>query len=207
LGSAELGIIAQGPTLSAASAEQPGYVQARLLAAEGASDAAVRARLLEGVLATDPDASEGDPRLGIFNDARAAGDHHRALTAIEPLFTGTSFDYLMQQTPSAFDEQSSEPHVDEWMAGQFLTGRVEQSRKAQIAADLADSLASLGRLSPAATMLAVSLRLEPNAERQQRADSIHAELARRAENARRRPAVREALEQPNPVHPKLEARP
>jgi hypothetical protein len=31
-------------------------------------------------------------------------------------------------------------------------------------------------------------------------------LARRTENALRRPVVQDALEQPNPVHPKLEAR-
>jgi hypothetical protein len=207
LGSAELALIAKGPAPTAAEAEQPGYVHARLLAAEAEAERAVRRRLLQGVLALRPDPMEGAPRLAIFEDARAADDHRAALAAIEPLFAGTSYEYLIQQAPSVFDEQAPDDSIDEFMVSQFLAGRVPPERRAALASDVADSLASLDRLSPAKLIYEIASRLRPDAELQQRADAVDAELARRAENARRRPAIRDELEQSNPVHPKLEARP
>ena len=208
LQSAELSLIARGPAPPATEAEQPGFVQARLLAAAAENDPGIRARLVRDALALEPSETAGEPRLAVFDAARAAGDPRVAVAAIEPLFAGTSFEYLLRQPSSVFDEQTPERHVDDWMLDQFLSASgFQPDRRARIAADLAGSVAELDNLPPAALFYEIALRLQPSAELQQALDQTRAELERRTANARRRPAVRDELEQPNPVHARQEAQP
>jgi hypothetical protein len=163
---------------------------------------------LEGVLALQPDASQGEPRLALFEEARAAGDHRAAVAAIQPLFERTSFDYFLQQWPSVFEEEAPDHYIDEWMIGQFLSGRgIEDRRRAAIAVELADSLKGQDRLSLASLFHQIGLRIDASAGTWQTVETLDAELERRSENARRRPVIHDELEQNNPVHPKLEAQP
>ncbi len=204
LGSAELELIARAGKPTEAEAQQPGYVHARLAAADGESSPATRLRLLEGVLSYRPDSAAGDARLAVFDDARASGDHRRAVAALAPLLRQSSLEYILQQRRSVFDVNLPEQRVDEWMAGQFLAGRNEAVRRST-AASLAESLERTGRLRPAATFYEVATRLAPSPEIQRRLDQVRAELERQAENARRRPAIHDALEQSETVHPMVEA--
>ena len=89
----------------------------------------------------------------------------------------------------------------------FAAGDDRNALAARSAEDLADSLERLDNLSAASTFFEIALRLAPEPALQSRVDALRAELARRAENARRRPAIQDELEQPYPVHPKLEAQP
>ena len=206
LGSGELELIASEASVGTDEAEREGYLHARGLAARSSTDPAVRTRLLMGVLARRPGNANGDPRITLFSAAREASDHRAAVAVIEPLFENTSFDYVLRQRRSVFDVNDSVQSIDEWMAQQFLAGRDEALRR-NAAVGLADSLARLDHLAPAATFFQIALRLQPDAGLQQRLDDVRAELARRSENARRRPAIHDELEQSEPVHAKLEAQP
>ncbi|MEZ5365779.1 MAG: hypothetical protein R2748_26475 [Bryobacterales bacterium] len=205
LGSDELAVIAQAPAPNPQEAEKPGYVAARLLAARAATDNAVRVRLLTGALALRPE--DAQARLEAFEAAYAAGEHQKAVALLEPLLESTSFAYSLGQTASVFDEQAPEHYVDDYMVRQFLSGYAPPERMPELAAKLGESLASIGRLSAAALVDEVSLRIEPNAQVSERVEALQGDLERRAENARRRPAIQDDLAQPYPVHPKLEPRP
>ena len=204
LGSGELELIARSGIPAAAEAQRPGYLHARILAAQAEIDPAVRTRLLQAALAQQPEEQDPQARLGLFTEARAAGRHSAAVAVLEPLFDRTSFDYLLRQTSSIFNVDAPRQRVDEWMTQQFLPG-VDGRRRAVTASAMADSLRSLDRLAPAAVFYEIALRLEPDSAVQRALDAVRAELERLAENARRRPAIHDELEQSDPVHPKLEA--
>ena len=91
----------------------------------------------------------------------------------------------------------------------LLTGSpLNQEARKRVALGLAESLLKLKRPHLAALFFRLALRLENSKAQQEelsrRVEAVKTELARKAENARRRPVITENLEQDHPVRPRLE---
>jgi lipopolysaccharide biosynthesis regulator YciM len=78
----ELALLARGK-IDPASAEEPLYFEARITAAETAADALVRARLLRGALAIQPDSIAA--RLAVFHAEFQAREYQLAVSALRPM--------------------------------------------------------------------------------------------------------------------------
>jgi tetratricopeptide (TPR) repeat protein len=199
LGSDELDLLAR---VGAAPTDpvQPRFYRARIAAA-AAAEPSRQAALLAQALALEPDAP-GDVRLGLFEAARAAGNHYRAVAALEPLLTsGTSLEF-----DSAFTENASQAAPQPWMIDSFLaTLSLTASRRAEIATNLAESLEATERRQAAQSMLDIAIALEGTPARRQARQIVADEITRQVENARRRPRVGDHLDQPGVVRPILAA--
>ena len=78
----ELALLARGE-IDPASAEQPLYFEARVTAADACADPLVRARLLRGALAIQPDSVA--TRLAVFRTEFQAGQYQLAVSALQPM--------------------------------------------------------------------------------------------------------------------------
>jgi cellulose synthase operon protein C len=127
-GSGELDLLVVGKA-TAAQAQQPYYVQARVLAAEGTADTRERALLLGQALATAPmgtelprvqpwesvdDSGQGperavneELRLRLFRAEMAVGHAARALAAIEPLLASGSYYAGRVENPDAATDSTA----------------------------------------------------------------------------------------------------
>ena len=198
LGSDELDLLARGAAAPTADPVQPGFYRARIAAAAAATPNG-QATLLGEALALQPDAP-GDVRLRLFEAARDTGNHYRAVAALEPLLpnrTSLEFD-------SAFTENSGQAATDRRMVDFFLTTlSLTAGQRAEIAANLAESLRATERRQAARLLLDVAIALEDAPARQEARQTVADELSRQVENARRRPRVGDHLDQPEVVRPML----
>jgi tetratricopeptide (TPR) repeat protein len=78
----ELALLARGK-IDSEAAEQPHYFEARVTAAETTADALVRARLLRGALAIQPDSIAA--RLAVFRAEFQAREYQLAVSALKPM--------------------------------------------------------------------------------------------------------------------------
>jgi Flp pilus assembly protein TadD len=78
----ELALLARGK-IDSEAAEQPHYFEARVTAAETTADALVRARLLRGALAIQPDSIAA--RLAVFHAEFQAREYQLAVSALKPM--------------------------------------------------------------------------------------------------------------------------
>ncbi len=199
-GSDELDLLARGAAAPTANPTQPGFYRARIAAAATAPLSS-QVTLLTEALALRPEAA-GDVRERLFEAARAAGNHYRAVAALEPLLTnGTSLEF-----DSAFTENASQTTFQPWMVDSFLAAlSLPANQRAEIATNLAESLRATDRRQAAQSMLDIAIALEDTPARQEARQTVVEEAARQVENARRRPRVGDHLDQPEVVRPMLAA--
>lgn len=184
-GSAELDLLASGAIAPAAS-EQPFFYYARLKAAETATDAAVRIRLLEGALAIEPGANEA--RLALFRAALAGGSYQVALSSMEP--TLETMRYILNR-PDREQEMDMRYFGQQFLASTGLSPRV----RGALAEGLGLASEKVGRPAAAAVFYRIALVLEPTQGARAALDRLRAEENRRAQNALRRPVISQGLEQ------------
>ncbi len=183
-GSAELDLLASG-SIAPAAAEQPFFYYARLRAAETATDAAVRIRLLAGALAIEPGAN--DARLAVFRAALAGGSYQVALSSMEPMLE--SIRYILNR-PDREEEMELRYFGEQLLASTGLSPR----ERGALAEGLGLASEKVGRPS-AAMFYRIALALEPTQSARAALDRLRAEETRRAEDAKRRPVISKGLEQ------------
>lgn len=214
LGSGELDLLAKGTTQVAPAAEQPGYFSARVRAAERASDAATRVRLLLGAVAIEP--QEESVRVPLFRAAVAAGQDQLAYSAIQPLLNqGYEGSYPY---PSRFrnaqgtrsEDEEGYAHPSESV--EFLSHvKVSAEERPALAAQVAEVLEKLRRLSDASKYWTIAVALSPAGasqdEFQSRLNKVKAQIKLGQQDAERGPMVSEHLEQKVTVRPRLATTP
>ena len=192
-GSGELDLLAGGASPSPAAAAQPYFQFARFKAAEAATKPQDRVELLMDAIAIDP--KPVPPRLLLVSAALDIGNPQIAWSAIDPLIG--YFRYTMQRTDAMSDsEMASE-------TGAFLTEVSDTAARASLERALAKASVQLGELRQAILLYRMSLELQPSSDVRAEFDQAKAEQARRTENTRRRPVLKQDLGQDRLVEPSL----
>ena len=212
LGSKELNLLAAGDSeMSASAADQPFFYEARLRAAQTASDARVKVQLLANALADTP--ARDDARIPLFLAAASAKSDEFARGAVEPLLGQQLFSRV---APVAHDENeiigSDEGDAEqvEQPAETSARFKLPIAQQAQVAWTLSEVLIRLDRLDEALPYLQTARRLEKAPTRREQIGrtitDVRARLRRQQLNAARQPILHEALEQDRLVRPRLLAR-
>jgi tetratricopeptide (TPR) repeat protein len=212
VGSNELSLLASGAAgLSASTANQPFFYEARLQAAQSTSEPRVKFQLLGNALADTP--TRDDARILLFLAAASVRSDQFARGVIEPLLRQqfrsqappvaiTEDEIIASNTDNAVDEG-----VPNWLPTPFKLAPAQQS---QVARTLAEVLTRVDRLNEGLSYLQIARKLEKvPARRQQIASEIadvRLQLRRQQLNEAHQPILHEALEQDRVVHPKLLAR-
>jgi tetratricopeptide (TPR) repeat protein len=218
-GSGELDAIASGSlATNPAAAEQPLWFAARVEAARNANPEQ-RVRLLQDAIAIDPDQTAA--RQSLFVAALEAGRHQYALAVFEPwLSTGGADmgDSAMEaesyepQDPEDveddFSEERYEYSSERYQADRFLSDSgLDRQQRAQMAVRLSTAYEKVGEFNRALGALRTAGFLETEVaarnQLEQRSRALKSEVARREQNARRRPKISGNLEQENVVRPRL----
>jgi cellulose synthase operon protein C len=189
-------------TVSAAQAEQPLYYYARLRAAEGTKDAATRIRLLGGALAIDPDPPK--PRLELVRTAVAEGRYQLAVSVASALWQQGGLRYTLKQADVPAAREEGEHEYADYLASEFLVdGGLAERERAEIARGLGQAFVKLDQPGAARTLYRIALKLAPVAEVRAELDGIRVAEERRAQNALRRPMIKDGVEQDHLVRPRI----
>ena len=193
----ELALLSSG-SVAAAAATKPYQVEARIDAAGQGSDPELRLRLWRDALAIAPD--DARVRLGTQRAALALHRDNLAL-ALDPNQQEEQFSYGsefpdyqrfrfgMQRDPSAFVQQ-----------------RLSDGERASMAEALAAAAERLDDLATAQRYLRAAVDLRPPAQRgalNLKIQALTAEQSRRSQNASRRPAIQDVIEQDRVVRPRI----
>ena len=207
-GSAELNLLAaSGYGIAASIADRPFFYDARLRAAQGATDIQVKVRLLGNALADTP--ARDDARIPLFLAAAATHADELARGVIEPLLQ-RQFLNSIPTAPAAEQEiiASNDDAEDQNAAGQIENPfKLPIAQQALVANTLGEVMIRLDRLDEALRYLRVAHRLEKATARRKaiggRIADVSARLRRQRLNAARQPILHEALEQDRLVRPRL----
>ena len=167
--------------LSPSAVEQPMFVDARLGAAQRATEPSTRVTLLLAALAVDP--SHAGLRIPLFRAELAAGKAADALEALSPIL-GRS----------------------RGLNGLGLTA----TDRTRLALEMGRAYEQTDQLPQAVQFFTIALDGEPAAARpalNRRIASLNDEIARRARNAARRPQISQSLDQPQLVRPLIPPKP
>jgi tetratricopeptide (TPR) repeat protein len=167
--------------LTPAAADRPMFVAARLAAAERATDAAVRVRLLLDAVAADPDESLS-LRVPLFRALLASGKPAEAIETVRPIL-----------------ERSR----------RLTTLGLSAGGRARLARELGEAHQRSDRLSEAVRFLTIALEGQTAAVRapiEQRLTAINHEIGRRVRNEARRPKIWGGLDQQQVVRPRIPPR-
>jgi hypothetical protein len=221
LGSVELTLLSSG-TPTPLQAAQPYFVYARIKAA-ATIPPAQQIPLLQSAVLVAPDSMIDRLRLQIFEASVAAGKYDLANTAIQPVLASQPW---VRSIPAASDTDSEDAEMNE----ADTTDTVAQDATAQAASVESHSLSAalgtdeqkvafevklaemdehLGKIDLAVQDLQVARALTPDAAQQKTLDArlstLQATSAREAKNAKRRPTVKDELQQTVVVRPRLTA--
>jgi hypothetical protein len=213
LGSSELKILSRGPrSISTAAADHTFFYEARMRAAEKATDARAKEQFLSQALADTP--ARGDARIPLFKAAESIHSDELALLSIEPLLR----DLLLQR---ATREESNEEIVssgstdadagdEEAPVQVYSASKLSPAEQAQISLAVANALVRLNRRSEALPYLQLAQKLEKFPSRRKEIAGKLAEvrtvLRRERLNLARQPIFHQELEQDRVVRPRLLAR-
>ena len=212
LGSKELNLLARGESeMSVSAADQPFFYEARLRAAQTASDARLKVQLLANALADTP--ARDDARIPLFLAAASVKSDEFARGAVEPLLRQQLFSRVV---PIAHDDEeiigSDESDVEQAEQPGEASARLKLpiAQQAQVAWTLSEVLTRLDRLNEALSYLQTARRLEKAPARREQIGraitDVRARVRRQQLNAARQPILHEALEQDRLVRPRLLAR-
>jgi predicted Zn-dependent protease len=209
-GSAELKLLAGDPRGGTpATANQPNFYDARLRAAQSASDPHVKIQLLGAALADI--AARDEARLSLFHAAVSLRQDEFALASIEHLLSEQS---LLRVAPSEGNEDeeivsADEPDADveEEAPPVFTPAKISLVRQVQLTRELGEVLTRLDRLNEALPYLQLAAKLEKTPARRKEINaeiaSVKSRLRRQQQNAARQPILHAELEQDRLVRPKL----
>jgi predicted Zn-dependent protease len=214
LGSAELQILSGGPhAISTVAADQSFFYDARLQAAENATDTHAKLEPLTKALADSP--ARGDARIPLFKAAESLHSDGLALLAIEPLLReqwlkrGSRDESNEEEIVSSGDTEtdaSQEPAPTET----YEAAKLSPAEQAQMSLAVANALVRLHRWSEALPYLQAAQRLEKAPVRRKEVIGKLAEvrtvLRRERLNLARQPILHQELEQDRVVRPRLVAR-
>jgi hypothetical protein len=197
----ELALLSSG-SIAPDAAEKPYQVEARIDAAGAASDPEVKLRLWREALALAP--TDGRARLGALRAAIALRrdslalslEHHDA----QP---GMGFNPV---APYYRSRGRYRPFRQPEPASVLPQMQLTDAERAAIAEALAAAAERLDDLEAAVSRLRTAIDLRPPAERaalQRHLDALTAEQNRRAQNAARQPAIKDAIEQDQVVRPRI----
>jgi cellulose synthase operon protein C len=213
LGSGELNLLAGAPNaITVTAADKFYFYDARIKAAQNASDAQTRIQLLSHCIIDFPRRDEA--RIPLFQAATAAQSDEYALGVLEPLFQ-TAFLQIYGKQPANEEEQiingeEEEETAEESNAPATPALKLTRAAQAQIAHMIADTMVRLNRLSEAAQHYETARNLEtdPAVRRTllHQLTDVRAALRIERRNAARQPLLHEALEQDRMVRPRLLAR-
>jgi predicted Zn-dependent protease len=212
LGSAELKLLSGGPhSISTAASDRAFFYDARLKAAENATDAHEKLRPLSKALADTP--ARGDARIPLFKVAESIHSDEIALLAIESLLR----EQLLQRV--SHDESNEEEIVSsgdtetdggDEEAPAYAASKLSPAEQAQISLAVANALVRLHRWSEAPPYLQAAQKLEKAPARRKEIAAKLAEvktvLRRERLNLARQPIFHQELEQDRVVRPRLVAR-
>jgi hypothetical protein len=214
-GSEELKLLAgDARSISAAAADKPFFYDARLKAAQNASDAHAKLQLLENALADT--AARDDARIPLFNVAAGQHSDEFALASIEKLLHDQ---LLLRSTRTAGNEEeeilsseetSTEADEEESSTPEVTRTKLSPSQQAQISRTVGEVMDRLNRLNQALPYLQLAQKLEKAPARQKEIGveiaSVKTRLRRQQRNAKRQPILHAELEQDRVVRPRLVAR-
>jgi predicted Zn-dependent protease len=209
-GSGELKLLAgDSRGISASAANQPYFYDARLRAAQSASDAHVRLQLLEAALGDV--AARDDARLPLFHAAASLRLDDFALASIEHLLREQSFLRVVPSESSEEEEivSSGEPEADveEEAPPVFAPAKISPAQQLQLARSVGEVMIRLERLNEALAYLQLAAKLEktPARRKEINAEITNAKgrLRRQQQNAARQPILHAELEQDRLVRPRL----
>ena len=184
-----------------ADAEKPYFYAARVDSAKLSTDAAIKARLLAGAIAIEP--NHVADKLELFRAAYQAKRYRTAASALRPLMIATFSE--IERQPIIAAEESGDDFSRKYLADGFLGATsLETPQRAEIARQLADCYVKLNQLAPAETLYWIAQQIQPSdpqAERELK--SLRAQLDRKRQNDRRRPVITENLEQDHMVLPRI----
>jgi tetratricopeptide (TPR) repeat protein len=161
--------------------------------------------------AVDAEALAGDPdrpglRVALFRAALDAGQARLAVSTMQPTWESGGLKHLLESEPAAAEESDPRYSSYAFHAGQFLAGTdLDAAGRAALARRLAAAFETIGQPPAALAFFRISREIAPSAEAEAAIARLRAEFARRAANERRRPMVRDILDQPHIVRPRLEA--
>ncbi|HYL73650.1 MAG TPA: hypothetical protein VEU96_05565 [Bryobacteraceae bacterium] len=215
IASVELNLLSGPSPIPPAAAEKPYFYRARTVAAAQSADLAVKIRLLQGAAAIEPNAD--DAKLALFDAAYRAKRYQTATATLYPIMMQHGINVPPEPEPSANTGQFGENQFEnQYAADQFLNavmrpGRrggavtpLDNTQRATIARQLADSNAKLNQIREAAFYYRLALRLQPSdAGSKTQLNILEAQLDRRRANRQRRPVITANLEQDHAVRPRL----
>jgi hypothetical protein len=209
-GSGELKLLAgDSRGISASAANQPYFYDARLRAAQSASDAHVKLQLLGAALGDV--AARDDARLPLFHVAASLHLDEFALASIEHLLREQSF---LRVIPSEGGEEeeivsSDEPEADaeEETPPVFSPAKISPAQQLQLARSVGEVMLRLERLNEALPYLQLAAKLEKTPARRKEINAeitnAKSRLRRQQQNVARQPILHAELEQDRLVRPRL----
>jgi len=155
-------------------------------------------------LAADPD--RPGLRAALFRAALEAGRIHQAVGAMEAHWDSVGLKHLLYREPSLAEENEDTESSYSYHAGQFLADTdLAAPARAALARRLAAAYEKLDFQQAAMVFYRISLEIAPSPEARAAVERLRASWKRAEENERRRPVVRDLLDQPLPVRPRLVA--
>ena len=161
LGSKELNLLATGPSADSASvADQPFFYPARLAAAQSASDARVKIRLLSNALADTP--ADDDARIPLFQAAASIRSDELARAVLEPLLR----QQFLNPPPAVVVSEDEVAGAEDQAEADAAAGQVDTpsalptAQRAQVAWTLSEVLVRLDRLNEAIPYMRLAYQLE-----------------------------------------------
>jgi tetratricopeptide (TPR) repeat protein len=212
LGSHELKLaagIAKATPLAAA--DQPFFYEARIKAAEDATDPKVKLQLLGKALGDTP--ARDDARIPLFLAATSLHEDEFALASIEQLLREPMI-RRAQAVVNREEEESAasgEEAASREQAGVIssVLAKLSLERRVQVLWSAGEAMIWLARLNDSLPYLLTAQKLEKDAARQKqmnaRISEIKGRIRREQLNSARQPILHEPLEQDRLVHPRLVA--
>ncbi len=216
LGSRELNLLA-GPAaaVTTAAADQFYFYEARIRAAQSASDTKVKIQLLSHCVIDFPRRDEA--RIPLFRAAADAQSNEYALGTMEPLLQAQFLRTGVPEGDAAGAEEEQiisagedEEAGEEPSAPATVSARLSRAQQAEVAQMIGDMLVRVNRLADAVSYYQTARQLEsiPAARKtlNRKISATKASLRIQQQNAARQPVLHEPLEQDRIVRPQLIAR-
>ena len=210
-GSAELKLLAGDPkSIAPASADQPFFYEARVIAAQNSSDARQTVQILTNTLADTP--TRDTARIPLFQAAASVQSDEFALASLGQILRGQRIRQVVsRETGNEAEMLSSEEGTEEQETSPvYASVSFKVVQQAQLAQSVGVVLLRLHQFPEALAYFRTAQQLEKNPDRRKELaaeiSDVRALLRRQQLNAARQPILHADLEQDRLVRPRLVAR-
>ena len=212
LGSGELNLLAGAGTITLASADKFYFYQARIEAAEKATDAQTKMQLLNHCIIDFPRPEAA--RAPLFQASASTQSYPYAIAILEPLLQTQFRQNYVPESVSEDDRivssRDEEESGDETPAHPAAQSQLSRAQRAQVAQTIGDVMLKLDRTADALSYYQLARTLETAKISRQalnrKITDVRTRLRIEKDNAARQPILHEALEQDRVARPKLLAR-